>query len=212
MNALPWQRLLRQVAVQHMAGQLGLRVGGRGPFHVSPCPCCGETERGERAGDRRGPVFVPPHGRLWKCFRCDVGGDTTSLLTARVVGQTRGLSSDDWQACREVAESLGFIQGERREVKLRPLPQAARAVEAPAVPGPRRMAPELLDAVGGGRDRVGEVLTRARLAEVAGIPGRDALRGAVAYIAAVEAERAEAALWDDVIARRCGLVEAPDAP
>jgi len=45
----------------------------------SPCPSCGEKDRG--SNDRRGPVGVARDQRGWKCQRCQEKGDAVDLVS-----------------------------------------------------------------------------------------------------------------------------------
>lgn len=209
MNALiPWQRLLGQVAIPHLAGQLGLTVGGRGPWSLAPCPCCGAAVRGDKGrgkADRRGPIYVPSHGRVWTCLRCEAKGDAAKLLAARVVGRTDGLTPDDWQACRVQAEALGYITPEgpsRKPAALRELPVEALAAERDVVPGRWEVPDAVAEHLGGSADIVGRVLARTYLAEIAGMEWGEALAGAIAYEHAVDSERRLAELWEAAMSRR----------
>ena len=138
-----WVDGARLADLATVAEMLGLNGRGRA---LAPCPSCGLDRRG--SADPRGPVSTFGNG-LWKCQRCQAGGDAIDLVSHQLHGRPlREARADELRDVREWFTRNGLIsdaggpEGPQASMggNQRPFgPQAGR--EAPARPLPPPVYP-----------------------------------------------------------------------
>lgn len=81
---------VREYPVVVVAEAFGASIVGRGSIiSITPCPACGDDQRGYTHRDTRGPVGITPDGHGWRCHRCRAGGDSVSFAAYAVCGDGR---------------------------------------------------------------------------------------------------------------------------
>lgn len=126
---MTWLDSARQAPLPEVLQHLGVgRVQGN---TVGPCPACGVARRG--SADRRGPcnVHEKDGAMLWKCQRCDVGGDGIRAVCLSLYGRRFAeLGRDEKSGVQDWYSDRGWCAARRehRRPIARPRPPSVQRV------------------------------------------------------------------------------------
>ena len=100
-----WIDEVKGSSVADIASAFGLKAT-RGNA-VKPCPACNAEQRGST--DRRGPVGLRPDGQGFKCWKCEITGDSPELASLAMFGKRlRDLDSGMQKKLRRQLADFGF--------------------------------------------------------------------------------------------------------
>ena len=86
-----------------------LKLSIRKGRSLSPCPACGEQNRG--SGDKRGPVGVNTSDTAWRCHVCGKRGDVVDLVSYAISGgKLRDINKDKQRKVYAWFEGTGFSE------------------------------------------------------------------------------------------------------
>ena len=86
-----------------------LKISIRKGRSLSPCPACGEENRG--SGDKRGPVGLNTSDTAWQCHRCQKKGDVVDLVSYAVAGgKLSDINKDKQRKVYEWFEGTGLSE------------------------------------------------------------------------------------------------------
>lgn len=129
MVSVSWYEQAKTVPLADVLQHLGIgHVRGR---TCAPCPSCNAEQRG--SSDKRGPLNIHDRdgGQVWRCWRCNVGGDGLDAVAWVLVGSKLAVAhGDDRRRVQAWFADRGWCDGpqEHRPPIQPPKPPAVRRI------------------------------------------------------------------------------------